>query len=89
MNHVWINQFVAVFGDGDAEARKSATEGVIARVQAEGECFVGGATWRCEWVMRVSVTSFATTDNDVERSAASIVRAWRAQQSADALSRKI
>lgn len=80
LNEVWINQFVVVFGDGDAAARKAATEAVIARVQADGTCFVGGASWRGDWVMRVSVSSYATTDEDIERSANAVILAWRAEQ---------
>jgi glutamate/tyrosine decarboxylase-like PLP-dependent enzyme len=79
-HEVWINQFVVVFGEGDAAARKSLTEAVIARVQSEGTCFVGGANWRGDWVMRVSVTSYTTTEEDIERSATAIILAWRAEQ---------
>jgi glutamate/tyrosine decarboxylase-like PLP-dependent enzyme len=79
-HEVWINQFVVVFGDGDAAARKAATEAVIARVQSDGTCFVGGASWRGDWVMRVSVTSYATTEEDIERSAQAIIAAWRTEQ---------
>jgi glutamate/tyrosine decarboxylase-like PLP-dependent enzyme len=78
LNPVVLNQFVAVFGDGDAAARREATETVIARVQADGVCFVGGAAWRGEWVMRISITSFQTSGADVERSADAIIAAWRA-----------
>jgi glutamate/tyrosine decarboxylase-like PLP-dependent enzyme len=78
MNEVVINQVIANFGDGDAEARKAATEAVIARVQQEGVCFAGGANWHGDWVMRLSVTSEATTEQDIERSAAAIIGAWRA-----------
>jgi glutamate/tyrosine decarboxylase-like PLP-dependent enzyme len=81
-NAVVINQFVASFGDGDAAARRAATEAVIARVQADGVCFVGGAEWRGEWVMRISVISEPTTDADIELSAAAIISAWRAVQAA-------
>jgi hypothetical protein len=43
-HEAWINQFVVVFGDGDASARKSLTEAVIARVRSEGTCFTGAPT---------------------------------------------
>ncbi|MHB1101945.1 MAG: pyridoxal phosphate-dependent decarboxylase family protein [Devosia sp.] len=78
MNEVTINQVIANFGEGDAEARKAATEAVIAKVQQDGTCFVGGAHWHGDWVMRISVSSGATTAPDVERSAAAIIAAWRA-----------
>lgn len=78
MNEVTINQVIASFGGGDAEARKAATEAVIAKVQQDGICFVGGADWHGDWVMRISVSSGATTETDIERSAVAIINAWRA-----------
>jgi len=78
MNEVTINQVIVNFGEGDAEARKAATEAVIAKVQEDGVCFVGGANWHGDWVMRISISSGATTGEDIERSAAAIIAAWRA-----------
>lgn len=78
VNAVTINQLIVNFGEGDAAARKAATEAVIARVQADGVCFVAGAGWRGDWVMRISITSGATTDADIELSADAIIAAWRA-----------
>lgn len=80
MNDVVINQVIVNFGEGDAEARKAATERVIARVQHDGTCFVGGAAWRGDWVMRISVSSGATSAADVVLSADAIIGAWRAVQ---------
>ncbi|MGE0314383.1 MAG: aspartate aminotransferase family protein [Lautropia sp.] len=78
LNAVSLNQVIVNFGDGDAASRRAATEAVIARVQEEGTCFAAGAQWREDWVMRLSVTSGATTARDIEISAAAIVAAWRA-----------
>lgn len=78
VNEVTINQLIVNFGEGDATARKAATEAVIAKVQADGVCFVAGAAWRGDWVMRISITSGATTDADIELSADAIIAAWRA-----------
>lgn len=78
MNEVTINQVIVNFGEGDAEARKAATEAVIAKVQQDGVCFVGGASWHGDWVMRISISSGATREEDVERSAEAIIKAWRA-----------
>jgi len=80
LNEVIINQAIANFGEGDAEARRAATEAVIARVQEDGVCFVGGANWHGDWVMRISISSGATNEQDVERSAEAIIAAWRAVQ---------
>ena len=80
LNEVTINQVIVGFGTGDAEARRAATEGVIAKIQAGGVCFVGGAEWRGDWVMRLSITSGATTEADVDLSADAIIAAWREMQ---------
>jgi len=77
LNDVVLNQVIVQFGGGSDEDRKRTTETVIDRVQAEGVCFVGGARWRNQWVMRISVISYATTGEDADRSIESILRAWR------------
>jgi glutamate/tyrosine decarboxylase-like PLP-dependent enzyme len=77
LNDVVLNQVIVQFGAGSDEDRKRTTETVIDRVQAEGVCFVGGARWRDQWVMRISVISYATTVEDADRSIESILRAWR------------
>jgi len=81
LNTVSLNQVIVSFGDGDAAARRAATEAVIARVQKDGVCFAAGAQWRDDWVMRLSVSSGATTARDIEISAAAIVAAWRVERS--------
>jgi hypothetical protein len=60
------------FGDDDA-----ATEAVIARVQQEGTCWLGGTRWKGDAAMRVSVSGWRTTEADAERSAVAIASAWR------------
>jgi glutamate/tyrosine decarboxylase-like PLP-dependent enzyme len=80
-NDVVINQVIVEFGEGDRAARKAATEAVIAQVQADGVCFVGGADWHGDWVMRFSITSGATTTADIELSADAIIAAWHSVQS--------
>jgi len=80
LNDVVINQVIANFGSGDTASRKASTEAVIARVQKDGTCFVGGAQWRDDWVMRISVISAPTTEADIDASAEAIIAAWRAVQ---------
>jgi glutamate/tyrosine decarboxylase-like PLP-dependent enzyme len=82
LNDVVLNQVIVSFGEGDAASRKAATEAVIAKVQQGGVLFAGGASWHGEWVMRLSVTSGATTEADIEVSADAIIAAWRAVQAA-------
>jgi glutamate/tyrosine decarboxylase-like PLP-dependent enzyme len=69
LNEVVINQVLVRFGD---DAR---TDRVIARVQASGECWCGGTLWKGRKAMRISVCSWATTDDDVDRSLAAILAA--------------
>ena len=77
VNPVLLNQAVLRFGaDASADEGDRLTLATIARVQAQGECFVGGAQWRGRWVMRLSVIG-ATQQADALRSADAIVAAWR------------
>jgi glutamate/tyrosine decarboxylase-like PLP-dependent enzyme len=78
VNDVVLNQVIVNFGTGDAAARKAATEAVIAKTLASGTCYVAGAAWRGDWVMRLSIASGATTAADIELSARAIIDAWRA-----------
>ena len=63
-----INQGLVRFGDD------RRTEEVIAAIQASGEVFFGGTTWRGRRAMRVSVCNWQTTDADVERSIEAVRR---------------
>ena len=77
LNDVVLNQLIVNFGSGSAAERKALTEAVIARVQADGVLFAGGAQWRDDWVMRLSVISAVTTDADIDLSADAVIAAWR------------
>ncbi|MDR3471811.1 MAG: aminotransferase class V-fold PLP-dependent enzyme [Devosia sp.] len=78
VHDVVLNQVAVNFGTGDAATRRAQTEAVIARVQQDGVLFAGGAAWRGDWVMRFSVSSFYTTEADIDRSAEAVIAAWRA-----------
>ena len=52
------------------------TESTIAKIQEMRECWVGGSTWQGKKVIRISVCSWATTAEDVERSVNSFNRAY-------------
>jgi glutamate/tyrosine decarboxylase-like PLP-dependent enzyme len=71
VNDVVLNQVLVRFGDDDAR-----TEAVVAAVQASGECWTGATTWHGRRLMRVSVSSWRTTEADVDRSCAAIAVAW-------------
>ena len=79
LNDVVLNQVLVRFGGDDA-----VTDAVLARVQQEGTCWMSGTTWRGEKAMRISVSNWATTAADIERSAAAIVAALRAETAAEA-----
>jgi glutamate/tyrosine decarboxylase-like PLP-dependent enzyme len=68
LNEVVLNQVLVSFGDDETTRR------VIAGVQAEGTCWCGGTVWQGRAAMRISVSSWATSDEDVERSVAAILR---------------
>jgi glutamate/tyrosine decarboxylase-like PLP-dependent enzyme len=69
LNEVVLNQVVVSFGDDDCNAR------TIAALQRSGECWCGGTTWQGRDAMRISVSSWATTQADLERTLAAIVAA--------------
>jgi glutamate/tyrosine decarboxylase-like PLP-dependent enzyme len=68
LNDVVLNQVLVSFGDADA------TDRVVAGIQADGTCWCGATTWRGRRAMRVSVTSWATTEEDVDRSLTAMLR---------------
>ena len=76
-NDVVLNQVIVSFGGSD-----EFTKAVIERVQKEGVLFAAGADWHGHWVMRLSVTSGATIEADIETSAQAIISAWRAVRTA-------
>jgi len=68
LNQVELNQVLVSFGS-DAE-----TERAIAAIQADGICWASGTTWRGRSALRLSVSSWATTEDDIERSLESLLR---------------
>ena len=71
LNDVVLNQVLVSFGGPDA------TQRIIAAIQADGTCWCGGTIWQGHTAMRISVSSWATTDEDVERSLSAMIRAAR------------
>ncbi|MEJ2368966.1 MAG: pyridoxal-dependent decarboxylase [Acidobacteriota bacterium] len=69
LNEVVLNQVLVSFGDPETTRR------VIAAIQADGTCWCGGTVWQDRTAMRISVCSWATTENDVERSLEAMIRA--------------
>jgi len=77
LNDVVLNQVLVRFeGTGDADA---LTKAVIARVQREGTCWLGGTRWRGQEAMRVSVSNWSTTEADMDRSVEAVLEAFAAE----------
>lgn len=75
LNDVVLNQVLVRVtpprgGDADAFTRE-----VMTRVQAEGEAWMGGTTWHGMGAIRISVSSWSTTEADIDRTADAILRA--------------
>ncbi|MBI1919618.1 MAG: aspartate aminotransferase family protein [Geobacter sp.] len=75
LNEVVLNQVLVSFGDD------TTTNRVIAGVQADGTCWCGGTVWQGQTAMRISVSSWATTDADVERSMEVMLRVAKTENS--------
>ena len=71
LNEVVLNQVLVRFKDDET------TRDVIARVQADGTCWAGGARWQGQQAMRISVSNWSTTEADIDRSAKAILQAFR------------
>lgn len=70
---VVLNQVMVRFGDD------ATTDRVIRAIQRDGTCWCGGTTWSGRRAMRIAVSSWATTDEDVERSLAAMIRCAAAE----------
>ena len=78
LNDVVLNQVLVRI---TSRSGQNVTPAVIARVQQEGVCWVGGTTWEKEPAMRIAISNWSTTAEDIERSAASIRDAAAAEAS--------
>jgi len=68
LNDVVLNQVLVSFGEA------GLTKRVIAEVQNDGTCWCGGTEWQGRTAMRISVSSWSTTEDDVDRSLAAVLR---------------
>ena len=73
LNDVVLNQVLLALPGGDDVNRAA-----VAAIQHDGTCWLGGTTWKGRYVLRVSVSNWATTDDDIDRSADAIVAAAHA-----------
>lgn len=68
---VELNQFMVRFGGSD-----EATLATVKQVQDDNIAFIGAAQWRGEWVMRVSISSAATTMAEADVAVDAVLSAW-------------
>ncbi len=73
LNDVVLNQVLVSFGDAENTHR------VISGIQDDGTCWCGPTVWQGHTAMRISVSSWATTDADVERSLEAMIRIAQSQ----------
>jgi len=66
LNDVVLNQVVVDFGGA------ARTDELIAAIQRDGTCWCGPTTWRGRRAMRISVSCWCTTEEDVDASLAAI-----------------
>ncbi len=69
LNDVVINQVLVSFGSPERTLR------TVARLQREGTCWCGSTVWQGHTAMRISVSSWATTEADVEISLQAMLKA--------------
>jgi len=69
LNEVELNQVLVSFGDDEATRR------VVVAIQDDGTCWAGATVWQGRTAMRISVSGWSTTEDDVERSLAAMLRA--------------
>jgi len=69
LNDVVINQVLVSFGSPERTLR------TVARLQSEGTCWCGSTVWQGHTAMRISISSWATTEADVDLSLQAMLKA--------------
>jgi glutamate/tyrosine decarboxylase-like PLP-dependent enzyme len=69
LNDVVINQVLVSFGSAERTLR------TVARLQSEGTCWCGSTVWQGHTAMRISVSSWVTTEADVDLSLEAMLKA--------------
>jgi glutamate/tyrosine decarboxylase-like PLP-dependent enzyme len=71
LNDVVLNQVLVAFGDEERTRR------IVRGIQADGTCWCGSTVWHGRYAMRISVSSWATTEADIDRSLEAMLRIAR------------
>jgi glutamate/tyrosine decarboxylase-like PLP-dependent enzyme len=77
LNDVVLNQVLVQYVPAKAATAGDVaafTQRVVAAVQQEGTCWLGATTWQGQPAMRISVSNWSTTEEDIDRSASAITR---------------
>jgi glutamate/tyrosine decarboxylase-like PLP-dependent enzyme len=77
LNEVVLNQILVQFAGANGRNQDETTRDVIARVQADGTCWVGGAVWQGKQAMRISISNWSTTETDIDQSVEAILACHR------------
>lgn len=67
LNEVVLNQVLVSFGDAEITNR------IIKKIQEEGTCWCGGTVWKGKTAMRISVSSWVTTEEDIDKCSEAII----------------
>jgi glutamate/tyrosine decarboxylase-like PLP-dependent enzyme len=68
LNDVVLNQVVVAFGS------QELTDAIVQRILEDGTCWCGGTSWQGRPAIRISVSSWRTTEEDVDRSLDAVIR---------------
>ena len=73
LNEVVFNQVIVAPSEDD-----QVTQLILEHIQASGECWVGSSLWQGKKIVRISVCSWVTSEEDIRRSVAAFVAAREA-----------
>src|SRR6266508_3284560 len=75
LNDVVLNQVLVRFAvpTDDDRGADERTEAVIAAIQRDGTCWVGGTIWQGRGAMRISISNWSSTEQDIDLSAEAIL----------------
>ena len=76
LNDVVLNQVVVAFGSPQVN-QAEVNQAIVRGIQEEGTCWCGGTFWQGRSAIRISVSSWRTTEEDVDRSLEAITRVAR------------
>jgi hypothetical protein len=68
LNDVTLNQVLVPFGDA------AITNRIIKKIQDDGTWWCGGTVWKGITAMRISVSSWMTTEDDIQKCSSVIIK---------------